>query len=134
MGTCYYLVRRDNRTGYDLGKAWEWGDVFGRDGTPIVWTDVDYLERRLSESWHDLLMRGLLPPGYLRRVAEDILDWSEGKPFEFHSEHSGVVEDLYMEGWDEGTSREWITGDRHTGHMEKHAIRRKRGQATAYHR
>lgn len=121
MGTCYYLVRRDNRTGYDLGKSYGWDGAFAY---PMVLkaADVDTLV--------DLIVQTSKPYGwcqtkkdreYLRIVALDIVDWSEGQPFEYHSEHSGLVEDICMEGWDRdpeiSVEREWITGDRHAGHM-----------------
>lgn len=44
-----------------------------------------------------------------------MVDWSEGQPFEFHSEHSGLYEDVVMDGWDDDPPRERLstTGDRH---------------------
>lgn len=46
MGTCYYLWRADNRTGYELGKAWHLHKVFG--DTPQIVTDGDALAELIA--------------------------------------------------------------------------------------
>lgn len=127
MGTCYYLVRRDTRTVYDLGKAYFLHHAFGDVPLCVTADDVDTLvslilaaERGDLDGAHDVsLHRG--PDAhdehwaYWRAVALDVVDWSEGQPFEFHSEHSGLIEDIHMEGWDHDPKRErlYTTGDRH---------------------
>lgn len=129
MGTCYYLVRRDTRTVYDLGKSYFLHHAFGDDETPLRVTpdDVDTLvalilaaERGDLDGMHDVtLHRG--PDAhderwaYWHAVALDVVDWSEGQPFEFHSGNSGLIEDICMEGWDRdsGRARLYTTGDRH---------------------
>ena len=126
MGTCYYLVRRDTRTVYGLGKAYFLRDVFGEDPIMVTASDVDTLVSLiLAATRGDLdgpdvtLHRG--PDAqqedyaYWRSVAADVVDWSEGQPFEFHGEYSGLYEDIAMEAWDldPGRVRTFETGDRH---------------------
>lgn len=131
MGTCYFLIRRDTMTGYDLGKAWELCRAFAPhqavtggqyEETFVVTTsDVDTLAELMAlASSGDLEIADVhrRPPdpeqlAYWRLVALDIVDWSEGQPFEFHSEHSGLYEDLTMDGWEDDLQRIWETGDRH---------------------
>lgn len=134
MGTCYYLWREDNRTAYDLGKAYGWGRVFGGDSTsgrdqPMTLTADDAIDcaARLCDA---LMLAGYAEPievenyrSYYEAVCADIARWSDGKPFVFVSEHDGRIEDRSMQAYDEwidaGHPREhehsddaWITGSR----------------------
>lgn len=136
MGTCYYLIRRDTRTAYGLGKAWFLSYVFGGrrgtrcdDGTPmsVTLSDIDTIVELIAaadcgdfELEHDVSIHygSRIDPNYAaywRAVAVDIVDWSEGQPFELHSEHSGLYEEISMDAWDTVPWRHrlWLTGDRH---------------------
>jgi hypothetical protein len=128
MGTCYYLIRRDTRTAYDLGKAYFLRHVFG-EGSPlhVAAGDVDTLVAlALAAQRGDLdggcdvsLHRGPDEAeetyAYWRAVMLDVLDWSEGQSFELHSEHSALYEEMAMDGWERRPPRERLfrTGDRH---------------------
>lgn len=120
MGTCYYLFRPDNRTGYELGKAYGWGGAFGDAeeygrGVPMTLRPED------TQTFAELLEIDLLShhwwrpedviPGYLSFVAADIAAWSEGQPFLFCSEDAGCIEDAWDREADDDTDA-WITGSR----------------------
>lgn len=130
MGTCYYLIRQDTRTGYDLGKAWEWSDngVFGCE-VPVTITadgagDLAARLDRYSAGWKK---DDFDAAKYFRDVAEDIVHWSEGKEFILVSEHHRLVEEYNMEGWSrKGRDRErqWVTGSRFSNEMDVLRARR----------
>lgn len=129
-------------TGYDLGKAWSLAEVFAPrsaatgssydEPMSVSSTDVDTLAELLALAWtRDLEIADVhrhAPDAemlaYWRLVALDIVDWSEAKPFEFHSEHSGLYERLTMDGWEGGRERLWDTGDRHDKDRDLLAARR----------
>lgn len=129
MGTCYYLWRDDNSTAYDLGKSYGWGDAFGCPrgtsiGAPMTLAPEDASE--LAE----LLVASLIERGYIKSeldrldyyafVAADVARWSEGKPFEFISEHDHRYEDACMDAYDRGAERETVvTGSRFESWQER---------------
>ena len=131
MGTCYDLIRRDTMTGYDLGKAWHLHHVFEARGHAIpmqvTLADVPELAELMARSERgDLEIANVhwsaLEPdriAYWTLVAADIVDWSEGQPFEFHSEHSRLHEEISLESWDRDPPRKrlWTTGDRHDSRL-----------------
>jgi hypothetical protein len=112
---------------YELGKAFFLRQALG-DGKPLCVTmdDVDTLvslilaaergdlDHRYDVSLHRRPDAEHEHYAYWRLVAADVVDWSEGQPFEFHDEHSGLYEDIVMEGWDHDPPRERLfqTGDR----------------------
>lgn len=109
MSTCYFLVRRDNRTIFDLDKLWYLRQVFG-DEEPILLTagEVDEAvalalaaQRGDLDGYHDVTIHRPEPDeadrAYWRALMEEIVVWSDGKPFEFHSEHSALYEEIVME-------------------------------------
>jgi hypothetical protein len=120
MGTCYYLFREDpygaaGYVGYDLGKAGFWHAPLGAGCLP----DADTLTKQLLDAagWISDDDRA-----YVRRVAEDIIDWAEGKSFVFVSEHDYLYErvsDVWYDAHPVGSysnaewqRREWLTGSR----------------------
>lgn len=158
MGNCYYLIRRDTRTAYGLGKAWFLSHVFGGrpgmrcdEGPPMCATpaDVDTIVELIAaadrgdfELAHDVSIHygSRIDPDYAaywRAVAADIVDWSEGQPFEFHSEHSGIYEEISMDAWDvvPWRHRLWQTGDRHNiDDEDPDAVRWENASREAYAR
>ena len=149
MGTCYYLIREDDVV-YDLGKAYGWGALFGESPTGVYAPmalrpeDADTLaelleQHLLADGWWKREDTDRIP-GYLKRVCQDIADWSAGKAFVFVSEHSAQLERIEMRTYDEwvnggrvGEQRddkeEWMTGSRFTGEMERLAAARHGGTA-----
>lgn len=133
-------------TGYDLGKAWSLAKVFAPrsavsgcsydEPMSVSAADVGAFAELLALAWtHDLEIADVhrrAPDAemlaYWRLVALDIVDWSEGKLFEFHSEHSGLYERLTMDGWEDGQERLWDTGDRHDKDRDLLATRRARDE------
>lgn len=129
MGTSYYLIRRDTRTVYELGRAYFLRQVFRETPLRVTAGDVDTLvalilaaQRGDLDEVHDVsLHRG--PDvadetcAYWHAVVVDVVDWSEGQLFEFHSEHSGLYEEIMMHGcdYDPPCERLFRTGDRHDG-------------------
>lgn len=121
MGTVYYLWRDDTREAYELGKSWHWEEVFvahpGRSEPMLVTVnEVDTLAELLCAA--EAQYGSALKPDeidYFTWVARDIVRWSEGRLFEFVSEHDGRIESAQMEGWDERPPRhrEYITGSRY---------------------
>lgn len=115
MGTDYFLIRRDVGTVYELNRAGFLERVFGH-GVPtrVTESEIDTMvdlilaaERGDLDGRYDVTIhRG---PGadsgeeraLWRELASDVVDWSEGQPFELHSEHSGAYEELSMAEWDE---------------------------------
>ena len=136
MGICYYLVRRDVRTIYDLGKALFLQDIFGKQQPMRVSADdVDTLVAQIlaAQYWE-------LPETYWRAVVLDVVDWSEGHPFEFHSENSSLLEDIEMDGWDHDPPLERLcrTGDRHNAvdgrGLDREDLARRRQHDEAFRR
>lgn len=133
MGICYFLIRRDTRTVYELGKAWFLCHVFGEADASlpicVAEGDVDTItslilaaERGDLDLCCDVSLHRRPDAeeehyGYWRAVAADVVDWSEGQPIEFHSEHSGLYEDIFMSARErDGDSmrvRCFKTGSRH---------------------
>lgn len=117
MGICYYLVREDDRTIYELGKGTgDWGEALGMgtewDGCtgPEVTMGMDraeWLTTELERLSDDL---GPVPPGYYADVATDILRWAEGRPFRF------IIENGILEQWTEDPDYDFdshVTGSRY---------------------
>ena len=109
MGTCYYLIRRDSRTVYALGKASLLRLVFGEDPFRVTMGEVDtmvalILAAQRGDLDSDLDVTLHRHPDdkdemytYWRTRAIDIVDWSEGHPIELHSEDSYLYEELAIE-------------------------------------
>lgn len=104
MGTCYYFWRDDNQTAFELGKAGELHALF--EPTRPVILMPDYAET-FAELWAMEWARRY--PGGLdaactdslfRRVAADVIAWSEGQPIEYVDEHDGRIERAGMSDWD----------------------------------
>jgi hypothetical protein len=134
MGTCYYLWRDDNKTAYDLGKEWSWGEVFGCPrhtsiGTPMTLAPQDAPEladlllmhlaekdRELREEFGDnhapIDYYAQSRIDYYAFICADIARWSEGQPFEFISEHDHRYENASMDAYDRGQPRGAVTGSR----------------------
>lgn len=131
MGTCFYLIRRDTRTAYDLGKASFLRDAIGEEvPTRVSAGDADTMlalvlaaKRGDLRGRHDVTLHRRPDTededyAYWRAVVLDVVDWSEGQSFELHSEHSELYEEISMDGWRDSPRRErlFITGDRHDRH------------------
>ncbi len=135
MGVCYYLIREDTRTCFDLGKVGYWREVFGQ--TPMLVTDAEVLAgllyviecgnadglNRYAEEYGrryptTAALQGEahyepMPLEYLRKVADRIVAWSEGRLFSFVSDNDDRYEQIAMAGYDSGQPRSaWITGTR----------------------
>jgi len=115
MGISYYLRRDDNRTLFELGKyTYTWGDVLGR-GRPFV---VDpamqpVLSGYSAQSFRNNEFSGIGVPGglkgYSRRIAHAIVQWCDGRPFQFVSE-DGFDQWMEDETWDYDLA---VTGTRY---------------------
>lgn len=136
MGVLYYLWRDDNKTAYELGKSWTWGEIFGCPrhtsvGTPMILKPEDapelaeLLRMHLVEHEHSLAVefghepRQVASLDYLAFVTADIARWSEGQPFEFISEHDHRYEAACMEGYPNFTNRQFRTGSRFDAWLER---------------
>jgi hypothetical protein len=151
VGTCYSLIRRDVLTEYDLGKAWFLHRVFTETPQCVTAAEVDTLvalivaaERGDLDGEHDVTLHRPAEASrdpYWHAVALDIVDWAEGQPFEFHSEHSGLVEEISMDTYERETHlvRLWKTGDRHETHdpagvSPREQLARRRREDEAFRR
>lgn len=123
MGTCYYLIREDNQTLYELGKTGEWHRAFSDARWIIVDSDSDHRDmveslcsasERVGWNLEELTDVGngewITNREYIRRVFADIVRWSDGQWFEFISEHDGRYERLRDRAEDAGEP--YITGTR----------------------
>ena len=85
MGYCYYLIREDNRTCFELGKhVGDWAEYLGDWRSPIVLLPEheETLTLVLAQLMPDV------PTHYPPFVAKSIINWSEGQPFYFAGEET----------------------------------------------
>lgn len=83
MGIEYLLVKDETRETYDLGKfTGGWARLIAAPGSEdaaerghhfVVHQDAGVVADFLAEDWAGAVV---ITPGYLRRVAEDILRWA----------------------------------------------------------
>lgn len=101
MGTCYYLCRPDNKTVFDMDKAYGFWDLLGREHRPLSQADFDAaMSLWITDN-----------PEYVARVCAWVEQWADGHPFYFVSEHHEWIDG------DEYRTNSWLRvwGDRFDG-------------------
>lgn len=100
MGTCYYLARPDNRTLFDMDKAYGLRELIGCDSSTPV--DLDLFELALGDwfgEWPAVDEQTALTK------AADVASWArkfaDGHPVFFVSEHHAWIDsdDYRDDGW-----------------------------------
>ena len=120
MGTIFYLARPDNKTLFDLGKGLV-NDAFDHlyDETPhVIEHTLESLTAAILEAmmaYHNRDAAAILA-SYPEYVARRVLEWADGKPVLFGTEHTDgwwewkVTSDRY------GTDQEIMHSD-HVAHV-----------------
>jgi len=99
VGTTFYLARPDNKTLFDMDKAYGLWDLIGADRSQPV--NLDDFEAALL-LWLDE------DESYARAVAKAIRMFADGQSVYFISEHSPWFDDMY-----DRDGRVWpVVGDR----------------------
>lgn len=93
MGVCYYLVRDDNETMFDLGKG-PWVD----DARDLSWPDSTYV------AWG---------PVYCAEIYRRVLEWAAGQSFRMINDCGDEYDELRYEP---GSYR--LTGSRFPDHFQ----------------
>lgn len=131
MGIEYLLVKDDSREIYQLGKfTGDWAPLLAEPGTDprraesgcpfSVDQDVDRVLARLEADWAGVVV----PDGYLRLVAQDVIRWAGSSFVRFSSDASHDGWPNRDGSWDEGRK----TGSRYSeDHPEWSELQRRDG-------
>jgi hypothetical protein len=93
MGTCYYFFRPDNETLFDMDKAYGLSELLGTDSDQVKLEDVETAILLWFGDWPERADGEVEQQA--KALAAAILEFADGQPIFFISEHAAQIDALY---------------------------------------